>query len=130
MLYRRSMWGGNKYMNKENLLDFMGELKYKPMTVNELFEQFDSEESEEFKELLKCWHITLDFEVVSGGGVATKRIRKKPQAIDVTREGKAGKGSSKARDNIRDKGEGKGRDNGKGRVKSKDKGKSIGKNKI
>lgn len=41
-------------MNKENLLDFMGELKYKPMTVNELFEQFDSEESEEFKELLKC----------------------------------------------------------------------------
>jgi ribonuclease R len=40
-------------MKKEILLDFMGELKYKPMTVNELFEQFDGEESEEFKELVK-----------------------------------------------------------------------------
>ena len=40
-------------MDRKSVLAFMGELKYKPMTVNELFESFEGEDSEEFKELVK-----------------------------------------------------------------------------
>ncbi len=40
-------------MDRQKVLEFMGELKYRPMTANELFESFEGEDSQEFKELVK-----------------------------------------------------------------------------
>lgn len=47
-------------LDRKSILDFMGELKYKPMTVNELFECFEGEESDDFKELVKILNVLED----------------------------------------------------------------------
>ncbi|OEF97857.1 ribonuclease R [Desulfuribacillus alkaliarsenatis] len=47
-------------MDRESVLDFMGELKYKPMTVNELFDCLEGEDSEDFKEFVKLLNVLED----------------------------------------------------------------------